>query len=173
MLTMEGANVTEPIPTETPEPHDAVNVKEGGNEYLYILIVMSFYGIFLLGIMLGYVRSKKREKKSNVFLLYEEEEREWGGVVKKHSLPYISGLRAVQVSLPFSALSESRVPAAFSCALCSMEEISVSSVCSSADIPLAIEEESDSENGEGSGALLKENSENSEGPSEVINETAS
>ncbi|XP_041126193.1 potassium voltage-gated channel subfamily E member 4-like [Polyodon spathula] len=173
MLTMEGANVTEHIPTETTDPHGAVNVKEGGNEYLYILIVMSFYGIFLLGIMLSYVRSKKREKKSNVFLLYEEEEREWGGVVKKHSLPYISGLRGVQVSLPFSALSERRVPAAFACAVCSMEEISVSSVCSSADIPLAIEEESDSENGEGSGAVLKDNSENSEGSSQVINKTAS
>ncbi|XP_036393419.1 potassium voltage-gated channel subfamily E member 4 [Megalops cyprinoides] len=121
----------------------------GGNEYLYILIVMSFYGVFLFGIMLGYMRSKRREKKSNVFthLLYEEEKREWGAMQKKHSLtfPSISGLRSVQVSLPFSGpLYDGKLPAPLSCALCSMEQSSVSSLCSSADVHFAIEEESDS-----------------------------
>ncbi|MBN3295707.1 KCNE4 protein, partial [Amia calva] len=106
---------------------------------------MSFYGIFLLGIMLGYVRSKRREKKSNALthLLYEEERREWGDMRKKHSLPLpsCSGLGAVQVSLPFSGLADGRLPAPFSCAMCTMEQSSVSSLCSSADIHCAIEEE--------------------------------
>lgn len=30
-----------------------------GNEYFYILVVMFFYGIFLIGIMLGYMKFKR------------------------------------------------------------------------------------------------------------------
>ncbi len=49
------------------------------NAYLYIIIVVSFYGVFLTGIMLGYLRTKRREKRrTNAFtrLLHEEEQRE-------------------------------------------------------------------------------------------------
>ncbi|MBN3324603.1 KCNE4 protein, partial [Atractosteus spatula] len=164
MLNMDGANATTAHLPGKLEPATAVKSKEDGNEYLYILIVMCFYGIFLLGIMFGYVRSKKREKRSNVFthLLYEEEQREWGAMAKKHSLPLptISGLRAVQVPPPFSVLADRRVAAAFSCAACSMEQSSVSSLCSSADVHFAIEEESDSGKGEAS-EVEKENSDES------------
>uniref|UniRef100_A0A3Q3WGU0 Uncharacterized protein n=1 Tax=Mola mola TaxID=94237 RepID=A0A3Q3WGU0_MOLML len=76
-----------------------------GNAYLYILIVLSFYGVFLCGILLGYFRSIRREKRrTNVFtrLVHEEEQREWGALPKKHSLPFpaaVSGLRSVHVTL--------------------------------------------------------------------------
>ncbi|XP_038830332.1 potassium voltage-gated channel subfamily E member 4-like [Salvelinus namaycush] len=122
--------------------------KSNGNAYVYIFIVISFYGVFLVGIMLGYVRSKRREKRrSNVFrrLVHEEEQREWGARQKKHSIT----MPSFQVSLPFSAgsqgLYEGRVLSSpLACALCSIEQSSVSSLCSSADVRLAIEEESDS-----------------------------
>ncbi|XP_048837648.1 potassium voltage-gated channel subfamily E member 4 [Brienomyrus brachyistius] len=155
MLTMDIAlNSTSPglsVPPQQSDRSTASSPGRGsGNEYLYILIVMSFYGVFLFGIMLGYVRSKRREKKkSNVFtrLLHEEEQREWGALQKKHSLtlPTISGLRSVQVSLPFKGHGcDGRLPVPLSCALCTMEQSSVSSLCSSADVHFAIEEESDS-----------------------------
>ncbi|KAM4627316.1 potassium voltage-gated channel subfamily E member 4 [Polymixia lowei] len=147
--------------------------KGDGNAYLYILIVMSFYGVFLFGIMLGYFRSKRREKRrSNVFtrLVHEEEQREWGALPRKHSitLPAISGLRTVQVSLPFSAgnygLYEGRVLSPLACALC-MEQSSVSSLCSSADVRFAIEEESDS--GTADGSDPKGTSENSDDSADI------
>ncbi|XP_039611932.1 potassium voltage-gated channel subfamily E member 4 isoform X1 [Polypterus senegalus] len=159
MLIMAVLNATEfaiaPSVTGSSAAPGTVNMKERGHEYLYILIVLSFYGIFLLGIMLFYMRSKKRER--NMFLLYEEEEKAWGGVVKKHSLPTISGLRGVHLSLlpGFGALSDGMVPSAFSCTLCTLEESSNSSVCSSPDLHPAIEEEeSDIGIGEPSQALL-------------------
>ncbi|XP_056297311.1 potassium voltage-gated channel subfamily E member 4 [Pseudoliparis swirei] len=131
--------------------------KGDGNAYLYILIVMSFYGIFLCGIMLGYVRSKRREKRrTNVFtrLVHEEEQREWGARPKKHSLAFpaaVSELRAVQLSIPFCGSSShgnqfghlhcaSAPPSPLACTLCA-EQNSVSSLCSSADTRCAIEEE--------------------------------
>ncbi|KAM4742197.1 potassium voltage-gated channel subfamily E member 4 [Anableps anableps] len=127
--------------------------REGdGNAYLYILIVMSFYGVFLCGIMLGYFRSKRREKRRiNIFtrLVHEEEQREWGALPKKHSVPFpatVSGLRAVQVSLPFCGNHGNHfshkgfLPSPLGCALCA-EQSSVSSLCSSADTRLTIEEE--------------------------------
>ncbi|XP_029133727.2 potassium voltage-gated channel subfamily E member 4 [Labrus bergylta] len=148
--------------------------KNGGNAYLYIVIVMSFYGIFLCGIMLGYFRSKRREKKrTNIFtrLVHEEEQREWGALPKKHSLtfpPAVSGLRSVQVSLPFCGnhsnyfghLHEGALSSPLACSLCT-EQSSISSLCSSADTRLAIEEESDSGTAEEPEEIMKGGSENS------------
>ncbi|XP_054884549.1 potassium voltage-gated channel subfamily E member 4 [Poeciliopsis prolifica] len=132
---------------------DAEAAREGnGNAYLYILIVMSFYGVFLCGIMLGYFRSKRKEKRRiNIFtrLVHEEERREWGALPKKHSAPFpatVSGLRATQVSLPFcgnhsgALRHEGFLPSPLACALCA-EQSSVSSLGSSADTRLTIEEE--------------------------------
>lgn len=131
--------------------------KSNGNAYLYILIVMSFYGVFLCGIMLGYFRSKRREKRRvNIFtrLVHEEEQREWGALPKKHSLTFpaaVSPLRSVQSSLPFCGNHgdhfghlhyEGALHFPLACVLCT-EQSSVSSLCSSADTRCAIEEESD------------------------------
>uniref|UniRef100_A0A8C5CWY2 Potassium voltage-gated channel, Isk-related family, member 4 n=1 Tax=Gadus morhua TaxID=8049 RepID=A0A8C5CWY2_GADMO len=101
--------------------------QSNGNEYLYILIVISFYGVFLCGIMLGYLRSKRREKKrTNVFtrLIHEEEQREWG-----HQHHPQGGV-----------VFEGRALSPLACALC-LEQSSISSLCSSADVHFAIEEE--------------------------------
>lgn len=152
-----------------------VDGKSDGNAYLYILIVMSFYGIFLCGIMLGYFRSKRREKRRvNIFtrLVHEEEQREWGALPKKHSLTFpvcVSGLRSVEVSLPFCGNHgnhfghlhyEGALPSPLACALCT-EQSSISSLCSSADTRFAIEEESDSGTAEGPDETPKVGSENS------------
>ncbi|KAL6105029.1 kcne4 [Pungitius sinensis] len=142
-----------------------------GNAYLYILIVMSFYGIFLSGIMLGYVRSKRREKRrTNVFtrLVHEEEQREWGALPKKHSLTFpaaaASELRALQLAPPFCSnhgnhfahlYCGSTLPSPLACALCT-EQSSVSSLGSSADTRLAIEEEEVSDGGGGGAAEEEE-----------------
>ncbi|KAJ8388704.1 hypothetical protein AAFF_G00131130 [Aldrovandia affinis] len=126
--------------------------------------------------MLGYLRSKRRDKyKPNVFthLLYEEEKREWGAIQKKHSLtlPSISGLRSVQVSLPFGgSLYDGKLPAPLSCALCSMEQSSISSLCSSADVHFAIEEESDSGTAEGAEEGAKVVSDNSDECVDIVKE---
>ncbi|XP_068173798.1 potassium voltage-gated channel subfamily E member 4 [Antennarius striatus] len=132
--------------------------KSVGSAYLYILIVICFYGVFLCGIMLGYFRSKRREKRRiNIFtrLVHEEEQREWGALPRKHSLTFpaaVSGLRSVEVSLPFCGNHgdhfghlhhESALHSPLAFALCA-EQSSVSSLCSSADTRVAIEEESDS-----------------------------
>lgn len=145
--------------TESPElfllhsksSEDSHPQRSDGNAYLYIIIVMSFYGVFLCGIMLGYFRSKRREKRRiNIFtrLVHEEEQREWGALPKKHSLNFpaaVSGLRSVQVSLPFCGNRCNHVGHVhpLACALCT-EQSSISSLCSSADTRIAIEEESDS-----------------------------
>uniref|UniRef100_A0A674JK05 Potassium voltage-gated channel subfamily E regulatory subunit 4 n=1 Tax=Terrapene triunguis TaxID=2587831 RepID=A0A674JK05_9SAUR len=76
MLKMDHINTTQT--TLTTEPQTPEKNNSSGNEYVYILIVMSFYGIFLMGIMLGYMKSKRKEKKSNLLLLYKDEERRWG-----------------------------------------------------------------------------------------------
>ncbi|XP_077421143.1 potassium voltage-gated channel subfamily E member 4 [Vanacampus margaritifer] len=136
-----------------------------GNAYLYVLIVISFYGVFLCGIMLGYFHSKRKEKRrTNIFtrLVHEEEKREWGALPKKHSLSFpeeaAPGGRSLNLALSFSGnhgnlfghlRHESALPSPLACALCT-EQSSVSSLCSSADTRLAIEEEeSDSGTGEG------------------------
>ncbi|XP_053176065.1 potassium voltage-gated channel subfamily E member 4 [Scomber japonicus] len=150
--------------------------KSDGNAYLYILIVMSFYGVFLFGIMLGYFRSKRREKRRvNIFtrLVHEEEQREWGALPKKQSLtfpPTVSGLRSVQVPMPFCGHQDNHyghlhlegvLHSPLACALCT-EQSSISSLCSSADTRFAIEEEeSDSGTAEGPEENLKGGSENS------------
>ncbi|XP_039985945.1 potassium voltage-gated channel subfamily E member 4 [Xiphias gladius] len=152
-----------------PSPHPQIGSdpqadKSGGNAYLYILIVMAFYGVFLSGIMLGYFRSKRREKRRiNIFtrLVHEEEQREWGALPKKHSLAFpapVSGLRSVQVSLPFCGTHLGHLH--HGDALCT-EQSSVSSLCSSADARFAIEEESDSGTAEGPEESAKGASENS------------
>ncbi|XP_043114699.1 potassium voltage-gated channel subfamily E member 4 [Puntigrus tetrazona] len=122
------------------------------NAYLYIIIVLSFYGVFLTGIMLGYLRTKRREKRrTNAFtrLLHEEEQREWGASEKKHSfsLPAFPALRSAPVPFALAAgraLDGGRVLAPLACALCSVEQSSASSLSSVADVRFAIEEESDS-----------------------------
>lgn len=119
------------------------------NAYLYIIIVVSFYGVFLTGIMLGYLRTKRREKRrTNAFtrLLHEEEQREWGASQKKHSFS-LPALRSTPVPFMLTsgrALNGGRVLAPLACALCSVEQSSVSSLSSVADVRFAIEEESDS-----------------------------
>ncbi|XP_056613359.1 potassium voltage-gated channel subfamily E member 4 [Triplophysa dalaica] len=123
-----------------------------GNASLYIVIVVSFYGVFLMGIMLGYLRSKRREKRrTNAFtrLLHEEEQREWGASQKKNSfsLPSFPTLRSTPVPFLLTgrhgdcAREGGRVLAPMACALCSVEQISVSSLSSPADVRFAIEEE--------------------------------
>uniref|UniRef100_A0A8C8RGB6 Potassium voltage-gated channel subfamily E regulatory subunit 4 n=1 Tax=Pelusios castaneus TaxID=367368 RepID=A0A8C8RGB6_9SAUR len=140
------------VTSQTPE-------KNNGNEYFYILIVMSFYGIFLVGIMLGYMKSKRKEKKSSLLLLYKDEERHWGEAV--NPLSAMSGLRSVQIPMMLNVLQESMVPS-LSCAACSMEGSSVSSECSSPDIHFTIQEEVlDAEMGVASEVLLNESSEGS------------
>ncbi|XP_064008718.1 potassium voltage-gated channel subfamily E member 4 [Pogoniulus pusillus] len=156
MLKMDHANMTQA--TLGAESHSTE--KSSGNEYLYILIVMSFYGVFLIGIMLGYMKSKRKEKKSSLLLLYKDEEREWGEAVKP--LPTISGLKSVQIPMMLNMLQESMVPS-LSCAICSMEGSSVSSESSSSpDVHFTIQEEVlDAELGEVSETLLNESSEGS------------
>ncbi|KAG7480178.1 potassium voltage-gated channel subfamily E member 4 [Solea senegalensis] len=149
------------ISLHTESSTSSLTDKGDGDAFLYILIVMCFYGVFLCGVMLVYFRSKRREKRRiNIFtrLVHEEERREWGALPKKNSLsfpaaaPAASGLRSVHVSLPFCGFhgshfghrsSEDALPSPLACALCT-EQSSISSLCSSADTHIAIEEESDS-----------------------------
>ncbi|XP_072111587.1 potassium voltage-gated channel subfamily E member 4 [Mobula birostris] len=77
------------------------------SEYLYILIVMSFYGTFLLGIVLCYIKSKKRQRKDDALFLYDDSG-EW------------AALMLLQIPRVFGNLPESVVPS-LSCAVCSME----------------------------------------------------
>ncbi|XP_074497357.1 potassium voltage-gated channel subfamily E member 4 [Sebastes fasciatus] len=159
----------------TPSTAHSQADKSDGNAYRYILIVMSFYGIFLCGLMLGYFRSKRREKRrTNVFtrLVHEEAQREWGSLPKKHSFTFpaaVSELRSVHVSLPFCGAHvnhfghlhyEGALPSPLACTLCA-EQCSISSLCSSADTHFVIEEESDSGTADGSEETRKGASENS------------
>ncbi len=172
---MERPENSTSLSLHTKSPADSQADKNDGNAYLYILIVMSFYGVFLCGIMLGYFRSKRREKRRiNVFtrLVHEQEQRDWGALPKKHNLTFpaaVSGLRSVQVSLPFCGNHgnhfghlnyEGALPSPLACALCT-EQSSISSLCSSADTRFAIEEESDSGTAEEPEENTKGGSENS------------
>ncbi|NXH22458.1 KCNE4 protein, partial [Bucco capensis] len=155
MQRMDRANVTQAMLAAEPPGTE----RGSSNEYFYILIVMSFYGIFLMGIMLGYMKSKRKEKKSNLLLLYKDEEREWGEAAKP--LATLSGLKPVQVPMMLNVLQESMVPS-LSCAICSMEGSSISSESSSPDVHFTIQEEVlDAELGEVSETLLHESSEGS------------
>lgn len=170
MLEMEPLNSTHPstaAPVTPLESHSPGGAGGHGNEYFYILVVMSFYGVFLLGIMLGYMKSKRREKKASLLLLYKDEERLWGEAMKP--LPTGPGLRPAQVPVMLNMLQESVAPA-LSCTLCSMEGDSVSSESSSPDAPLTIQEEgADDELGETSETPLNESS---EGSSENIHQNS-
>lgn len=142
-------------PDNTTAPTQDAQARGGdGYAYLYVLIVVSFYGIFLCGIMLAYFRSKRKEKRRvNIFtrLVHEEEQREWGALPRKHSVagPDSAGPRLAHVPLPFCGghlgfqrRHDGALHSPLACALCT-EQSSVSSLCSSADTRLAIEEESD------------------------------
>nr|XP_034352923.1 potassium voltage-gated channel subfamily E member 4 isoform X2 [Arvicanthis niloticus] len=170
MLRMEPLNSTYPSAAASSSPLESrvpSNSSGNGNEYFYILVVMSFYGIFLIGIMLGYMKSKRREKKSSLLLLYKDEERLWGEAMKP--LPMMSGLRSGQVPMMLNMLQESVAPA-LSCTLCSMEGDSVSSESSSPDVHLTIQEEgADDELEETSETPLNESS---EGSSENIHQNS-
>uniref|UniRef100_A0A670XYJ7 Potassium voltage-gated channel subfamily E regulatory subunit 4 n=1 Tax=Pseudonaja textilis TaxID=8673 RepID=A0A670XYJ7_PSETE len=86
MFVMDHPNTTQSLPAvENSGSVASLSEKnEGsGNEYFYILIVMTFYGIFLMGIMLGYMNSKRKEKKSNLLLLYKDEQRKWGQLISE------------------------------------------------------------------------------------------
>ncbi|XP_072329303.1 potassium voltage-gated channel subfamily E member 4 [Scyliorhinus torazame] len=110
--------------TNFTEPHAGAAKaagESGDNQYLYILIVMSFYGVFLLGIVLGYIKSKRHERKDDTPFLYDDRG-EW------------AGLKAGNMPLVFSPLPESVVPA-LSCTMCTIEN-SVSSEAAQ-DIQLA------------------------------------
>lgn len=160
---------------QTENTGDSQADKSNGDAYLYILIVMSFYGVFLCGIMLGYFRSKRREKRrTNVFtrLMHEEEEREWGALPKKHHLsfpPAVPALSVLQVSLPFygnhgnhlgHVHPDGALSSPLACVVCT-EQSSISSMCSSADTPVTIEEESDSGTAEGAEGNRKGGTQNS------------
>ncbi|XP_066477984.1 potassium voltage-gated channel subfamily E member 4 [Tiliqua scincoides] len=168
MFRMDHPNITHPIPAVVSSNPEASTWEKGnGNEYFYVLIVMSFYGIFLMGIMLGYMKCKRRDKDSSLLLLYKDEEREWGQAVK--TLPTVSGLKSFQIPMMFSMLQESMAPA-LSCTLCSMEGSSVSE-SSLTDVHLTIEEEvPDADVGEtAEGGLLNDSS---EGSSESIHQNS-
>ncbi|XP_045150158.1 potassium voltage-gated channel subfamily E member 4 [Echinops telfairi] len=110
MLKMEPPNSTHASATTSSIPRDFRVPNSGsgnGNEYFYILVVMSFYGVFLIGIMLGYMKSKRREKKSNLLLLYKDEERLWDEALKP--LPMVSGLRSVHMPISMVSLKEALV----------------------------------------------------------------
>ncbi|XP_004617176.2 potassium voltage-gated channel subfamily E member 4 [Sorex araneus] len=167
MLEMEPLNSTSPGPatprgpleSHLPGAGSGSSSSGNGNEYFYILVVMSFYGVFLLGIMLGYMKSKRREKRASLLLLYRDEERLWAEAMKP--LGPGSGPRSAQVPVMLNVLQESVAPA-LACTLCSMEGDSLSSESSSPDVHLTIQEEgADDELEETSETPLNESSEGS------------
>ncbi|XP_015273111.1 PREDICTED: potassium voltage-gated channel subfamily E member 4 [Gekko japonicus] len=166
MFTMDHPNMTHSVlavASHSPEMSTTEKSGGNGNEYFYILIVMSFYGVFLMGIMLGYMKSKRKEKKSNLLLLYKDEEREWGQAIRP--LPTILDLKSVQIPMMLNMLQES-----MACSLCSMEGSSVSE-SSLPDVHLTIQEEAaDADLGETAEAPFLNGS--SEGSSESIHQSS-
>ncbi|XP_060098175.1 potassium voltage-gated channel subfamily E member 4 [Heteronotia binoei] len=166
MFMMDHPNMTHSVlaaVSHTTEMSTTEKSSGNGNEYFYILIVMSFYGVFLLGITLGYMKSKRKEKKSNLLLLYKDEEREWGQAIKP--LSTISDLKSLQIPMMLNMLQES-----MACTLCSMEGSSVSE-SSLPDVHLTIQEEAaDADLGEMPEAPFLNGS--SEGSSESIHQSS-
>ncbi|XP_077147007.1 potassium voltage-gated channel subfamily E member 4 [Ranitomeya variabilis] len=119
------------------EPPSQVSSGKDNNEYLYVLIVMSFYGIFLMGIMFVYMRSKK-EKESKLLLLYQDEEKLWTETRKSTSS--LSSSKPPQPSTVFTVLQESFVPSRF-CTDYNVVDSSLSSESSSSEVHLTIQEE--------------------------------
>ncbi|XP_053315048.1 potassium voltage-gated channel subfamily E member 4 [Spea bombifrons] len=139
MLRMEVANETMAIQADISNHGQTPLAKNGdSHEYLYILIVMSFYGIFLLGIMLVYMRSKRREKESNLMLLYKDEEKQW--MENRKTTFVLSVPRSLQNTNILSVLQESVGPA-LSCTACNLEGSSLSSESSSSEVHFTIQEE--------------------------------
>ncbi|XP_069829966.1 potassium voltage-gated channel subfamily E member 4 [Dendropsophus ebraccatus] len=120
------------------EPPSQVNSGKDNNEYFYILIVMSFYGIFLTGIMLVYMRSKKREKESKLLLLYQDEEKLWTENRKRTSS--LSVPKPPEQSTLFTILPDTFTPSRF-CTDYSLVDSSLSSETSSSEVHFTIQEE--------------------------------
>ncbi|KAM8952367.1 potassium voltage-gated channel subfamily E member 4 [Pelodytes ibericus] len=139
MLRMEVSNETMTSQDDNSHQDPTPLVSNGGNnEYLYILIVMSFYGIFLMGIMLVYMRSKRREKESNLLLLYQDEEKQW--MENRKTTSNLSAPKSFPNSTILSVLQESVAPA-LSCSSCNIEGSSLSSESSCSDVHFTIQEE--------------------------------
>ncbi|OCT56214.1 hypothetical protein XELAEV_18000481mg [Xenopus laevis] len=121
MLRMEAINGTMASPAVSLSVDHPRKMSSGNDshEYFYILIVMSFYGIFLMGIILVHMKTKRSDKEYNLLLLCSDEERQ----------------------CMFSAIQENMGPA-FSFAAYSMEASSLSSESSTSDVHLTIQEES-------------------------------
>ncbi|XP_063771971.1 potassium voltage-gated channel subfamily E member 4 [Pseudophryne corroboree] len=120
------------------DPPSQMSSEKDNHEYLYILIVMSFYGIFLMGIMLVYMRSKRREKESKLLLLYQDEEKQWMETRKTASTLSVS--KPSQQSTMLSILQDSFVPGRL-CNDYNIVDSSISSESSSSDVHFTIQEE--------------------------------
>ncbi|KAM7161062.1 potassium voltage-gated channel subfamily E regulatory beta subunit 5 [Macrochelys suwanniensis] len=58
----------------------------GDDAYLYILLIMIFYGCLAGGLILAYTRSRKRESKHDPYHLYIE--RDWSGRPEGAAAPH-------------------------------------------------------------------------------------
>ncbi|KAG9494298.1 potassium voltage-gated channel subfamily E member 4 [Eleutherodactylus coqui] len=142
MLRMEEMpNATMPsqdISSYQETPSQVNNGKDNNEEYFYILIVLCFYGVFLMGIMLVYMRSKKREKESKLLLLYQDEEKLWTEIRKSTSSLSVS--KPPQQSSMFTILQDSFGPSRF-CTDYNVVDSSLSSESSSSEVHFTIQEE--------------------------------
>nr|DBA26001.1 TPA: hypothetical protein GDO54_010315 [Pyxicephalus adspersus] len=120
------------------DPPSQVSNGNDNNEYLYILIVMSFYGIFLTGIMLVYMRSKRKEKESKLFLLYQDEEKHWMEIRKSASSLSVS--KPTPPCTVFTVLQDTFTQGRF-CNDCNGADSSISSESSSSEVHFTIQEE--------------------------------